>query len=259
MKKWVFPLVVLVGVGILAKKTNFLSYARASWSMAKAEVADSIPTPFELKRVRMEIAQLDKDILQLIRPLAEWKSAMAQLNKDMQRQQASLDEQKESLLTRTRDLQREESRFVYAGKSYSLEQVRQSVERDFESYQRQEKNLAALKKLFDAKQASFEAAQEQLSRLQAKKREFELRLAQLETEEETLNVARVASKLPVDDHRAGQIEQSLQDIERRQQTQRFELELANGINVGPAIPVSARSAPGNDVQSIHDYLSKGER
>ena len=84
--------------------------------------------------------------------------------------------------------------------------IRTKLQADFDGYKRLESHLHSQHKLLEAKEASLKAAQDQLAKVIAKKREFELRLAQLEAEEETLQVARLGSKLQLDDSRATQIE-----------------------------------------------------
>lgn len=255
MKKvlWAF---LIVGLGVfLAKKTSFISYAGTLWSQVKTETKEHIPTRFEIQRARHELAQLDDDIAGMIRPIAEYKAAVALLQKDIARTQTALVEQKPSLLTMAKDLEGNPSVVLYNGEEFKADRVRQKLQRDFDSYQRMEKNLHSQQKLLEAKETSLKAAQEQLGKVIAKKREFELRLAQLEADEETLQIARIGSKLQLDDSRATQIEAALSDIEQRHTVQRTEIELKTQTFANDLIPVGPRHrASGVDAAAIRQYL-----
>src|SRR5262249_40027747 len=155
-------------------------------------------------------------------------AAINRLKKDIQATQTALAQQKTSLLAMTKDLEGDPSFVVYGGEQYSADRVRTKLQRDFESYKHLEANLRSQQKLLEAKETSLKATQEQLAKVVAKKRDYELRLAQLEADEEMLQVVRLGSKLEFDDSRATQIQAALDDIERRQDVQRAEVELRTG-------------------------------
>ncbi len=255
MKKFLIAFGLIAGLGVLVAKTTFLSYARTAFTIVKEEASDAVSTSFELKRVQLEIAQLDRDMEGQIKPLAELKAALVQLERDIERQQISLADQRVALKNRVAELQKQESHYVFAGKKWTRDQFQLAVERDFESFKRQETHLVTLKKLQEAKQVALDASHEQLEKFQSKKREFTIRLAQLQAEEETLNVARLGSRKPADSRRPSQIEEALQEIERRQQVQRYELEFANQANVSPAFPPAAKTT---DLSAISKHLTQGD-
>ena len=252
----VFLVLVIAGLGLLlAIKTSFLSYAGTLWGQVRAETKKAIPTRFEMERARHELAHLDGDINAMIRPIAEYKAAVGQLQKEIAKTEAALNEQKPLLLTMAKDLEGNPTVVLYQGEEFAAERVRQKLQRDFDSYQRMEKNLASQRKLLDAKEASLRAAQDQLAKVIGKKKEFELRLAQLEADEETLQIARIGSKLEFDDSRATQIEAALADIEQRQTVQRTEIELKTQTFANDLIPVGPRQRSGGvDAAAVRRYL-----
>lgn len=251
-------LVALVALLVIGKTTNLLSYTGTLWSQAKTEAKRQIPTKFELDRIRHEIRNLDSDVDQMIRPIAEYKVAVERLRTDVTQAEARLDEQKKVLLTMTEDLKGNHKVLFYNGKSYSPETVKTKLSRDFESFKRAEAHLTAQRKLLEAKESSLAATQEQLVKVLAKKREYEVRLAELEAREETLQIARIGNvDIKLDSHRATQIEQALRDVEDRQNTEEAERTLKANFNTDN-IPVTERAAqPGVDVDGIRAYL-RGE-
>ena len=254
MKKYIAVLLILVIGVYVGKKTILASYVGTLWAQTKKDAREQVPTRFEIERARHEIGNLDGDAGNMIRPIAEYMADIARLKKDIQATQVSLDEQRPALLIMTKDLEDNPSFVAYGNEKFSAERVRTKLQRDFESYRRLESHLQSQKKLLQAKETSLRSAQDQLAKVMNKKHEYELRLAQLEADEETLQVARVGSKLQLDDSRATQIEAALADIEKRQNVQRAEIELKTGALANDNIPVQQRHEPGQDLSSIRRYL-----
>lgn len=255
MYKLIVTLALLGGGLFLATKTNFGSYVETLWSMARRETADQVPTKFEIERARVEIANLDRDIANMLRPIAENKVAIAQLRREITRNETHLAEQGEALKIMMRDLDSNQPVLLYAGKEYSADRVKQIVTREFESFQRLEKHLLTQKKLLEAKERSLVGTQEQLTKISTKKREFEIRLAQLEAEHETLRVAAIGTSPVIDNTRANQIEESLKALEKRLEVNAAMIEMTSGTSAGEIPPVLRQPTP-LDFAGMRDYLDK---
>jgi len=258
MCRKLFVLVLIAAGGFwLVKKTNLTSYAGVLWSQVKNETKNAVPTHIELERVRLEIAGMDRDISGMLRPIAEHMAAVNRLKKDIATARVNLDKDKTKLLTMTKDLEGNPTEIEYGGEVYSAARVRVAVQKDFESYKRGETFLKSQEKLLEAKERALGATREQLAKMIAKKKEYEVRLAQLEADEETLKIARMGTKVKLDDSRATEIEGILSQIEQRHDVQRAELELLSGPSANDFIPVEQRSrnsAKKADLQEIRNYL-----
>jgi len=261
-RKVIVSLLVVAACLWVVKKTSLLSYAGTLWTQVAKEAKNQVPTKFEIDRVRHELAGMDSDISQMLRPIAEHMAAMQKLKKDIKTTRNNLAEQKANILTMTKDLEGSPTVVTYGGEEYTAERVRQKLQRDFDSFKRGEANLKSQEKLLEAKERALSATREQLAKLVAKKREYELRLAQLEADEETLQIARIGSKLPIDDNRASEIEAALASIEHRQDVQRAEVELANGQFANDFIPVNQRTRASTnplDLNEIRSYFQANNK
>src|SRR5437870_4124501 len=130
----VIPLLLVLAAGLfIYKKTSVASYAGTFWSHVKKETKEQVPTRFEIERARHEIANLDGDIGNMVRPIAEYMAAIQRLKKDIQITTGSLAEQKTNLLTMTKDLEGNPTFLEYGGRQYSAERVRLKLQQDFES------------------------------------------------------------------------------------------------------------------------------
>jgi chromosome segregation ATPase len=256
IRKILIGLLLLAGCFYLVKKTSLVSYAGTLWCQVQKETKNQVPTKFEIDRVRHELAGMDGDITKMLRPIAEHMAAVERLKKEIKTARADLADQKTSILTMTKDLEGNPSVVAYGGEEYSASRIRRKLQRDFAAYKRCEAHLKSREKLLEAKEQSLAAAREQLSKLVAKKREYEVRLAQYEAEEETLQIARIGSKLPLDDNRASEIERALAEIEQRQEVQRAEVELLSGPLANDFIPVQQRTKTGAnaDLDEIRGYF-----
>ncbi len=185
----------VIGLAVLAKTTNVSSYVSTLWSQARVAAKQSVPTKFEIDRIRNDIASLDQDLDRMIRPIAEHKVNVEKLRKDVVRDEEKLAEQKKVLLDATAAVKaaKKGDTLIYGAKGFTVEQVKTRIGIDFKSYERFEANVSAQKKLLESKEGTLRAAQEQLTTFISKKREFEVQLAQLEAENEINQVAAVGT------------------------------------------------------------------
>ncbi len=242
MKK-ILALALIVGVGLfVARKTHFASYVNTCVSEVNDEMQRSIPTKFELQRIRNEIARLDQDVARRIRPVAEWKTEIDWLRKDVERSQANLDEKRTRLLAQTEEVK---------NRPVSIRNEGQRLQKDFDSFKRLETHVKTQRKVLEAKEAALKGQQEQLAKVLEKKREYEMRVEQLEAENATLEVARIGNKLQLDNSLATQIETALTAVEKQIDTERNYIDMRSGNLTREETPARQQQL---DVNAIRDYL-----
>lgn len=259
MKKLlIFGMIGTVALFVIAKKTNTFSYVSTMCSSITKDASDSIPTKFELERIRNEIAQLDGDVSNMIRPIAEYKAEIERLRKDINKTQTTVDDRKKDLLVVVERLDAADKGFVLLpnNKRFPVEKVKAQLQRETENVKQQEKNLKTQQQVLEAKETSLKATQEQLAKVVSKKREYELRLAQLEAMDQSLQIARIGTTIKIDASRATQIEEALQSLERRLTTDSEELKIRT--NPGD-INLFEREPEPVDVGTLRTYLQGGEQ
>jgi hypothetical protein len=261
MKKTIALVAVgVIGLAVLAKTTNVSSYVSTLWSQARVAAKQSVPTKFEIDRIRNDIASLDQDLDRMIRPIAEHKVNVEKLRKDVVRDEEKLAEQKKVLLDATAAVRiaKKGDTLVYGGKGFTVEQVKTRIAIDFESFKRFEGNVAAQKKLLESKEGTLRAAQEQLTTFISKKREFEVQLAHLEAENEVNQVAAVGTDIKIDTTRVATIAQSLGELRETIEKDRMVLEMRNGILNANNIQLSQpQQTVTVDLDAIQTHLEGG--
>lgn len=258
MKKTIALLAASVlGLVVLAKTTNVGSYVSTAWLQAKTAVKESVPTKFEIDRIRNDIATLDQELDRMIQPIAEYKVAVTRLRTEVAAGEEKLNDQKKVLLDATSAVKSGKKELVYGNppRAYPVEQVKHKIAIDFESYKRFEANVKAQRKLLESKEASLAAAQEQLQQFASKKQEFQLQLAQLEAEYQINEAAAVGNDLKIDNTKASRIAQSLQELKDSIDRQRIALETKQGLLAANGIPLAQPpTTQGVDLDAIQAHL-----
>src|SRR3974390_1565498 len=141
MKKYlILGAIGLIAVAAIAAKTSAWRYLRTAACQVSAQAKGNVPTKFELERIRNEITALDGDIGQMVRPIAEYKSAIDKLRKDIARSETTLDKQKKLLLEVVEDLQAGKQ-IVINDRTIAPDQVRRQLQRDTDRMKVLEKQL----------------------------------------------------------------------------------------------------------------------
>jgi peptidoglycan hydrolase CwlO-like protein len=254
MKKLILLGVIgAVAVVACAKSTGAWSYVRTSIAQVKSDVQGQIPVKFELNRIREELKDMDADIAQMVRPIAEYKVAIERMRKDITRNQTRIDEQKKVLLGVADELKGNQKTISIGGTTYPVSRVQKQLVQDTDKLKQLEKFVATQRQVLESKEASLTATQDQLAKLVSKKREYEVRVAQLEAEQEALTTIKIGSDIKIDSSTATRIENALNDLEHRL---RVEAEVAaqRTGEVG-VINLNEREQRPTDLQAIRDYLN----
>ncbi len=253
MKKYL--LLGIIGAAALifiSARTNFASYVRTAVAHVEKQADNSIPTKFEIERIRHEIASLDGDISQMIRPIAEYKAEIQRTRQEVTTNQKTVDEKKTKLLAHFEKLEGNPKHVVCNDKKWPVEKFQAELQRQTEIVKNQELNLKTKQQVLEAKEKSLKATQEQLAKVVSKKREYEVRLAQLEAMDQSLQVQRIASDIKIDNSRATQIEDALRKLEDKLRADGAELDMKRGENANLNL-FEQEPAP-LDLQALRSYL-----
>jgi chromosome segregation ATPase len=251
-----YLLIGIIGAAALVfvtAKTNFASYVRTAVAQVGKEADRSIPTKFEIERIRNEIASLDSDISQMIRPIAEYKAEIQRTRQEVTTGQKTIDDKKAKLLTHFQKVEGNPKFVVCNDVKVPLEKFTAELHRQTEIVKTQELNLKTKQQVLEAKEKSLKGTQDQLAKVVSKKREYEGRLAELEALDQSLQVARIASDIKIDNSRATQIEDALRKLEDKLNADRAELDMRQGENAAKLNLFEQEPAP-LDLQALRGYL-----
>src|SRR5690606_12892135 len=95
-------------------------------------VRDSVPIKWEIKRARDMIRDLKPEIERNVRVVAREEVAVERLAAEIDTKEAMLAKGQSEILRLKGDLESGSTRFVYAGRNYSQEQVREDLANRFQ-------------------------------------------------------------------------------------------------------------------------------
>lgn len=252
--------VVVVGLaGFLLAGLLFgreaVSYVGTSMGWVHQSVKDAIPVEFELERARKMIRDLDPEIRRNMTVIAREEVAVAKLASNIEDSASRLASAKADILQLNTDLKSGSEHYVYAGRTYSENQVREDLENRFQRYKAKEEAVKHLKQVLDARRTTLSAAQQKLESMMAAKAQLEVDIEQLEARLKMVQVAQSRSDFNFDDSLLARTKELISDIQSRIDV------AARLVNADEyymeEIPVNAEQQSSDISAEITDYFESG--
>jgi hypothetical protein len=191
------------------------SYLRTGMRNTHAAVADQIPIEFQLERARNMIKDLDPEIERNMRTIAKEEVEICGLKEELKGLEGKVAKSESEVLRLTGDLKRGDSHFVYAGKSYSSEQVKTDLENRFNRHKALKSTVDSLAKVVAKREQGLGAAQEKLAAMRAAKGQLEVDVAELAARHQMVQVAQSSSTFKFDNSVLSRAQETIKDIGTR--------------------------------------------
>lgn len=215
IKKIVLTTLAVGLAGGLALNSRLGSYVTTSYERVTSSVADSVPLEFQIDRARNMVRDLDPEIRRSMHVIAKEEVAVEQLNERLEAAHQKAEQEKRDILRLQSDLQSGESRFRYAGNSYSAAEVRQDLARRFTRFKTNDATLESLQQMRDARQRNLDAAREKLSAMMSAQSQLRVEVENLEAKLKLVEVAQASSDFQFDTSKLAQAKQLMTDIRAR--------------------------------------------
>lgn len=231
------------------------SYIRTAGSSVRQAVKAEVPLDFEIQRAREMVENLVPDIRHCMHVIAEQQVDIEQMGQELGRKDQSLTDQQAAILALRSDLESGQTKFVFAGRSYSQDEVRRDLSVRFERFKVVKETVERDRKILDARQTSLKANQEKLDTMLASKKELEVQIEQFEARLKTVQAAQAVSDLQIDDTQLSRAKKLIGDLNKQLDVQEKLLD-AEGKFTG-LIPVEARERHVRDITGEVDrYFGK---
>jgi chromosome segregation ATPase len=191
------------------------SYLSTGIRNTQAAVTDNIPIEFQLERARNMIKDLDPEIARNMRIIAKEEVEIAGLKEELGSLEGKLAKSEQQVKRLTNDLQRGDSHFVYAGKSYTSDQVKTDLENRFNRHKALKNTVDSLTKVVSKREQGLTAAQEKLVAMQAAKGQLEADVAELSARYKMVEVAQASSTFKFDNSVLSRCQETVKDIGAR--------------------------------------------
>lgn len=258
VKKVFMVAVGLAVTGIVLAVTPLGSYVSTSWGMMRSNVKDSVPVEFEIERARSMVKNLLPDIRHNMHVIAKEEVQVARLDKQIADAQEKLATSKTEIMQLKDDLAGEQTYYVYSGRRYSPDQVKEDLANRFERYQTNEATLESLRDIHQARTRSLEAARQKLEGMLAAKRQLEVDVENLEARMKMIEVAKTTSDYNFDDSRLGQARELISDLRTRLEVAE-KMVNSEGAFQGEIELDSASAADGNIVERVTSYFDESTK
>jgi chromosome segregation ATPase len=249
-------LVTVAGIALLSVLffgRDAASYMTTTFGWMKDSVKSQVPIGFEIERARRMVKNLVPDIRKNMHVIAQEEVEIERLDKEIARTDETMQREKAEIMKLKDDLSTVQPVYHYAGRNYTVSQVRVDLANRFERYKTHDATLASLREIQTHRRASLDAARQKLENMLAAKRQLEVDVEQLEANFKMVEVAQTLSEHNIDDSQLGRAKELISDIRTRLKVAE---RLANTPIVDGEIPVSTPEGDHDDiVNQVTEYFT----
>ncbi|HWB00346.1 MAG TPA: hypothetical protein VG713_17750 [Pirellulales bacterium] len=227
------------------------SYVGTSLGWVRDAVKDAVPIEFEIERARGMLKNLLPEIRTNMHLIAKEEVEAQRLAKQIDEGDTKLGRDRDDIERLRADAATGKDTFRYAGRSYSLDQVKTDLTNRFERYKTSEATLASLKQMHEARTRSLDAARAKLENMLAVKRQLEVETENLDARLKMVEAAQATSSYNFDDSQLSRAKELVSDLRTRLDV--AERMLNTETQLHDQIPLEA-AARENIVDEVTEYF-----
>ncbi|MEM9351438.1 MAG: hypothetical protein AAGA92_00330 [Planctomycetota bacterium] len=210
--------VTVLGTGVVAGMlfgSSAMSYLGTSCERVSDAVEDSVPVEFQIDRARKMVRDLEPEIRRSMHVIAKEEVEVAEIQKRIAAREEKAAKAKGDIMKLQADLSTGDTRFRYAGHTYSADEVKKDLARRFERFKTSDATLASLRDMRDARQRNLDAARQKLTAMMSSQRQLEVEVENLDAQLKLVEVAEASSDLQFDNSRLARAKKLMSDIRTR--------------------------------------------
>lgn len=228
-----------------------MSYLRTSAGMMKSAVRDSVPVEFEIQRARDMLVDLGPEIRKNMHLIAKEEVGIAQLEEQIAERETALAKGRTEILRLRDDLSVGKKKYEYAGRTFTIDQVKHDLSSRFDRFKTCESTLASLHEVFDARSRNLDAARLKLEGMKVARQQLQIEIENLQARMQMLAATRSTSEYTFDESQLGRVRQLVSDLETRlkvdEQLASAEANLGGGISLD-------EPTPNNVIDEVTEYF-----
>ncbi len=240
-------------VAVLIFGKHLHSYVGTAAGWVQDSVKQSVPMEFEIDRARNMVKDIMPEIRKNMQIIAKEEVEVERLGQQID-QLGKKQEKDRTDLTSLRDsLSGGGVSFKFAGRAYTVDQVKGDMANRLERYKTSDATLASLRDMQSARQKSLDAAREKLDQMLAQKRQLEVDVENLEARLKMVEVAQTSSNYNFDDSHLGNLKELIGDLRTRLSVEEKMVNVEGKLQ--GEIPVDQpANATDNIVERVTEYL-----
>jgi chromosome segregation ATPase len=214
-KVLVAAVAVVVGL-FLVKKTELGSLMHVWWKDARANLERQVPPEVQIKQLKNEIAQIDKDIQKNLGRLAKQEADYEALEKQVATLRGRQEERKTNIRTMIGKLRDEGTQRVsFNGRDYRRSELARKLDSTVSLLESKKEQLKGMENLLQSKKRTLEVSRQRIDEIYNQKEDLTTLVAKLETQVEVLKLKQTESAVQLDDSHLGRCKDLISRIERR--------------------------------------------
>ncbi|MGA2031151.1 MAG: hypothetical protein ABSG68_02745 [Thermoguttaceae bacterium] len=230
---------------------NAVSYIRTSANCVKESVENAVPIDFQIDHARNMIKDLVPEVRKNMHIIAKEEVEVKRLEEQIAGAEANLAKEKQQILRLKTDLAAAKKVLQYAGRDYTVDEVKTDLANRFERYKTNEATLASLKEIRLARERSLGAARQKLEGMMAAKRQLQVDVENLEARTQMLAAAQTTSNYQFDDSQLGRAKELVSNLRTRLDV--AEKLVNSEVYYQGEIPVD-KVAPENIADQVSEYF-----
>lgn len=199
----------------LAFGTDAGSYLTTACSRATSSVADAVPVGFQIDRAKQLVEELAPEVRKAMHAIAKEEIALELLDDEIAAAEERAEKGKRAILRLQADLDTGQSKFRYAGHSYSRAAVAEDLSRRFTRHKVGDETLGHLQRMRDARQEALNSARLKLTAMVSTQKQLEADLLNLQAKQNLVTVAQATTDVRLDDSRLARAKELIADIRSR--------------------------------------------
>ena len=252
IKRIIFSTVGLGLLGTFFFGRSAASYVSTCWARVTDSVEQSVPVEFQIDRARKMVKDLVPDIQRNMHVIAKEEVEVDQLEQQIAVSEQKLAKDRAELMRLKADASSSQDHFTYAGRTYTLAQVKSDLANRFERFKTSDATLVSLREMHSARQKSLDAARQKLEGMLAAKRQLEVDVENLEARNKMVEVAQTTSNYQFDDSQLGRVKELVTDLRTRLQVAEKMVNAESSLR--DEIPLD-QTTPANIVDQVGQYFT----
>jgi peptidoglycan hydrolase CwlO-like protein len=209
-------------------QTSLGSLVCSKFSQADDYFESKIPPDEEVRRIKHEVAGLDKDIDKARGSVAEERYEVKELNAKVTTKRTTVDNSRSAVDNRGRMMKEASAGKLvkWDGREIGYDRAKELLQSQVTAHKNQEKELKALETMLGVRERTRDLAEQHLQALISQKSELEAAVIELEADIKLAKIQQVESKYQNDGTKMAEVKDSLAKLRKRIEVQRGKLELA---------------------------------
>lgn len=215
IRRFIFLGLGVAVLGFFVFGRHASSYVRTATGWVSDTVKNAVPTEFEIERARGMVKDIMPEIRKNMQTIAKGEVEVERLNQDISNLEKKQDKDRGELMSLRTEAASGKTTFRFAGRNYSLDQVKCDLANRFDRFKTSDATLASLQEILSARQKSLEAARQKLDAMLVQKRQLEAEVENLQARLKVVEVAQTSSNYCFDDSHLGQVKELIAELKTR--------------------------------------------